>query len=158
MSRFLSVVFSQSLSVVSLLSFSLILGCQPRGETKSLPEIVQTAQARYRSALDGSSFPEKVDERLSALADDLQGLLDGQRRDKKQKISSVIANLRKLTAAAGYTSRPAFGELTNQFVGLEKQDTINENSLGLLVARTFFLLASELEGVRFQLYEREQRQ
>lgn len=140
-----------AIGILGLISTS---ACKPRGESKSLQDVVQTAQSRYRKAFDGSSFPEKVDGRLKEVTSELEALLKGS-GDEKGRIGSVVSHLRALIGAAGYTSRPAFGELIDQFSAFQIQSEINKDALALVVARTFFLLASELEGVRFQLYERE---
>jgi hypothetical protein len=135
--------------------------CKPRGESKSLKEVLAESSRLYLEAFDGEPLPERVSSRLPILSKSLQQLAyEKTPADRSKLAESVINDLRALVVSAGYTTRPALGELIDQFGAVaapEGQGNTNAESVSLLVSRTFFLLASELKGVRFQLGDRETR-
>lgn len=75
----------------------------------------------------------------------------------------IAAQLLTLTSRAGYTSRPSLGELANQYrvIASFGTSTVEQTALGtgelstgaiaLLAARTYSLLASEVETTGFQV-------
>lgn len=132
--------------------FALILiaaiGCAPRGETKSLDEILQIATRRYEKALAADVDPT-TKERLAELASHLERVREGK---KVSTASTFVADeLHKLTDSSGYTSRPAMGELANQYRSIAKAGNSSEDQRILLVSRTYTLLAQELETMKFRV-------
>jgi hypothetical protein len=125
-------------------------------------EILAESSQAYRKAFDGDPLPERVSSRLPELSDALSRLTEEADLERKKALAnSVVDHLRALVVTAGYTTRPALGELIDQFGALAESDNgsvvADSETISLLVSRTFFLLASELKGIRFQLGDRELR-
>jgi hypothetical protein len=128
------------------------VGCNPRGETNSLSDVAGAAELRFSRAYDSS----EIDKTESASAASLRSVVDSLKvvggagsavaADRYQQLGR---SLDELATYAGYTSRPAIGELSEQWLGLEA--AANAPSTRLLVSRTFGVLASELEGVGFAI-------
>jgi ElaB/YqjD/DUF883 family membrane-anchored ribosome-binding protein len=147
---------------LSLLSCFLLIGCLPRGETKSLDEILSASRTRfYRSA--ESSIKENVSATLKTLAASLDSVIKNEpagstSSDLKAVKEDIAKRLEELTSRAGYTSRPALNEITKQWYAAANAvgDTTRLKAIDkLLVTRTFNLLASELRGVKFAVGERD---
>jgi len=133
------------------------IACGPRGETRSLDEVVANARELFYSNSEGKLAPE-VKEELVEVAKRLD-MVASNSNSSAQNAADIARYLDQLIAKAGYTSRPALGELFNQWTALANapEGTIYKPSERLLAARTFFALGSELEGVRFSLEEREKK-
>jgi hypothetical protein len=156
---FISLLFN--ISIIFLLTF---LGCEPRGENKSLDQVLENAISRYENIVkkaESKGLTPPVLERLTNLNTTLRSInLSDKNTYKKVVLQDIIDNLISLTPEAGYTTRPALGEIVEQYsemLSLISDKRIDVRALQLLVARTYFLLASELDGVRFQLLEREKK-
>jgi hypothetical protein len=137
-----------------------VMACQPRGESKSVNEILSLSSQAYRQAFDGEPLPERVSGRLPELSDALQRIVDETELARKQAIAgAIVDHLRSLVISAGYTTRPALGELIDQFSAIAQKDVrpnlLDDSAVALLASRTFYLLAAELKGIRFQLGDRE---
>jgi hypothetical protein len=65
------------------------------------------------------------------------------------RYGAVGKALSELTTYAGYTTRPALGELAEQWIGLKA--SAEAPSTRLLISRTYGVLASELEAVGFAI-------
>lgn len=142
-----------------LLSFALI-ACEPRGESRSLDEIFVTAKTKFASQVVGdlpaaAEVPlKKVGELLERLESSVHNPASAEYLTRD--CASMGENLDILIKMSGYTSRPALGALSASWSGLahqvsENKDNYESNAVKLLLARTMFSLASELEAVRFGL-------
>lgn len=123
-----------------------ISACAPRGESKSLSQVLESAKTRYAQA--SSSVK---DDDLSALDQSLTALIQNPSAAGAKSISD---SLRKLIVKTGYTSRPALGELIEQYqlIGFGASEMpVNSSRVKLLVARTYNLLSRELETTAFGL-------
>ena len=121
-----------------------LAACAPRGETHTLETVLHTAKARY-AALNATGLDSDASASLAKLVEGLKQMEGGQ-------APAALANqnadlLTQLESKAGYTSRPSMHELIGQFKALPS--TANAAATKLLVARTYNLLASELETTRF---------
>jgi len=146
----------------TLFLLTMVVGCKPRGESRSVADILAESSKAYRKAFDGEPLPERVSSRLPELSDALSRLTEAADLDRKKALAdAIVEHLRALVVTAGYTTRPAIGELIDQFGALaetESGSVVSDSAtISLLVSRTFYLLASELKGVRFQLGDRELR-
>jgi hypothetical protein len=157
------------------ISFMLLItlcltACEPRGETRSLNEIVDTAKEKFVALTQRKDIFDKMQpdiiEKVKSVASELMKILDTvgattnsiDKTKLQESIRTVILRLTELVQYAGYTSRPALGEIIPQFQELIDTGAYTDISkVKLLVSRAFFLLGSELEGVKFGLKEREGR-
>lgn len=157
-------------SLRALLASSVIFAvaaCEPRGETISLPQVLENSKKEFSTAV-GALDAKTVGE-LKPQLERINTLLDTMTSEKgaaslAQTSEEIAKILSQLTAQAGYTSRPALGEIAAQF--REVQESISREAKGaqeslsalkLLASRTYSLLASELQGVKFGLKEREMK-
>jgi hypothetical protein len=142
--------------VVGSLGLALVLvtgGCEPRGETKTLEEVVQVSRLQLDQAMKRDISPSALAP-LSKTREVLEALLKEARAGVETgQYEAVASLLAELAVGAGYTSRPALGELADQWRALTGSS--NRPEVRLLVSRTMSALASELEGVAFSLKERE---
>jgi hypothetical protein len=150
------------LVVAALILLVAVVGCKPRGESRSVREILSESSQAYRKSFDGEPLPERVSSRLPELSDALSRLTEDADLERKKALAdSIVEHLRALVVTAGYTTRPALGELIDQFGALAEADSgsvvADGETVSLLVSRTYYLLASELKGIRFQLGDRELR-
>jgi hypothetical protein len=151
MNRYLRTIF--------LLTVIFVFGCSPRGETLTVDQVLADAQTHF-TALMGQVDTSGMKQTLADAAASLAALAASE--PSKETLRSqgeiVIDKLATLTEGAGYTSRPALGEISTQFRALTmKEDAPSFDTVKLLVARSYNLLASELEGVKFQLRDREMK-
>lgn len=162
-----------------LLLFSALFafGCAPRGETKTLDEVLRLAKFRYDDAVERSSLSGEVEEALSEIEGHLSTLEEraGESEDRVAYLSTaraIDAGLQKLVRNTGYTTRPAFGEIIRQYQSLAYADKDRErltsvsndaepsewefssSAVKLLVARTYTLLSQELETSEFRVKPR----
>lgn len=127
------------LLLVAIISFN---SCAPRGESKTLKEIFEIQQNEFNSALAKSvNVPNEVKE--------LAKLLPMQLVEFSP--TKVIVNMDKLINKAGYTVRPAMTELRDQYKHLSKAKKANSAAIKLLVARTYSIVAEELNTTSFRL-------
>jgi hypothetical protein len=142
-----------------LVSFSSIclvavVGCQPRGESHTLEQILSDARSNY-SLVSAEPSPEvgAFLNQLKANLDKLAGLGGGG--DARDLAGEVAGILGELTQKAGFTARPAMTELMNQYKviadGTGSPVSIGAPNLQLLAARTFSLLTAELSTSKFSL-------
>ncbi len=136
-----------------------LVSCAPRGETNSLDQILESARTRYLSLGTAGVAPE-VGKSLKSIATSLADLEKPLALPQyAQKSTAVAELLAALNGRAGYTSRASLAELASQYRGMASQ--ANQGSsidakaqlarTRLLVARTYNLLASELETTGFAL-------
>lgn len=136
---------------VSALLVGAVGGCGPRGETKSLDEVLSLARDRYQTALEGVNETElrsSLDELSSRL--DMMSSTSGSLVSDAKSVSKLLADL---TNRAGFTARPALAELSGQYreVGARVVPADEQGRVKLLVTRTYNLLASELESTQFKV-------
>jgi len=149
--------FARRIPVAVAFSSSLLLaiaGCQPRGESHTLEQILTDARSAY-SSVSGASSGD-----VSAQLDVLKGKLDklagiNGGGDARELAGDVVSMLSELSRKASYTVRPGLAELTNQYRVLSNEATsavnIGAPNVKLLVARTYTSLASELKTTKFGL-------
>lgn len=140
-----------SLSSVVLVAMT---GCQPRGESHTLEQILSDARSGY-SALSVESSAE-VGTMLNQLKTDLDKLAGlGGGGDARELAGQVSGILGQLAEKSGFTVRPAMTELMNQYKAIADGSgttvSIGAANLQLLVARTFSLLTAELSTSKFAL-------
>jgi len=140
----------KAVAVVSVVSSGL-LGCQPRGESRTLEQIYSDARSSYVSGSGNAS--NEVRGTLTELAGKLDNLA-GQGvagSDVKALAGSVASSLDGLMGKIGVTARPAMAELINQYrvTSASASEGAGSPSLRLLVARTYTLLATEIRTSNF---------
>lgn len=132
-----------------------LVGCMPRGETRTLAEVLAAAQARYADASKAgvssevAAMLEKVNVDLQALtsSEDLTGAND--------EVAAIGEAIAALVSKAGFTSRTALNEIALQYrtLGGGPVETLSAAQVKLLASRTYSLLAAELETTKFGLTE-----
>jgi hypothetical protein len=135
--------------LAALLGMIIFSGCAPRGETKTLDEILARAKERFSeniARLEGLQPP--VSEALQLTAKNLDMAMSSD-RPNSDLVVSISDNLLELSAHAGIPSRAALGELRSQYRELG-HTAYTPDQLRLLAARTLTLLSSELETTRFK--------
>ena len=140
---------------VILLSVLVLSGCWTRGESRSLDEVLAMAKARYQKA-SGAGLEGGLSQILSGVQSRLEKLPNLKDPGSLKVESTEIAGtLTELITRSGYPSRPALTELVAQYRALSDRlgagAGVNEGALKLLVSRTYFLLASELQSTKFKL-------
>jgi hypothetical protein len=139
-----------SLIIFAVLSVSLI-GCGPRGETLTLDEVLANAKQRY-SRISAAGAGQDVQLVLGELQKGLDTLSSGDMSAAQTELESIATNLNKLVSKAGYTVRPSLGEMLAQYRTLSQAaaaGSLTVPQLKLLTARTYELLASEMETTKF---------
>ncbi len=128
----------------------VLSSCAPRGETQTMDEILESSVKRYEAALGGDVDP-RVKGDLSLVASYLDNILEA--REVGDSSRELAEKLYELTAHAGFTARPAIGELAKQYTQLAEQsgEGVKEGRRKLLVSRTYTILAQELETMKFAL-------
>lgn len=151
-----------------LLLFALGLsGCLPRGESKSIEELMASSKERFNASQSAAEqLSPEVKQKVQEVSNALKIL---QSRDETSRHAAAAADadraLSWLVDRAGYTSRPSIAEIAAQYRVLagDLEVVINNsgedreasspaaaaNRIKLLVARTYSLVASELETTKF---------
>ena len=147
-----------------LIASSFVIGsalalcsCAPRGETKSLDEILADSKSKFSAQIENtkSSLEQGVAESIAKLNDSLAGVLSHANKgsDVADASTPVISSLEPLILKAGYASRPALGEILMQhrvlLNDLKNGEKVSEARIKLLVARTYATVTSELESTKF---------
>ena len=138
-------------SLIAALALAVLVlnGCAPRGETRTLDEVLSTEKGRYQAARVGT-FPEGVGQAVGEVAKNIELALQG--RDSKEigkSLQQVAVNLEGLVDRAGYTSRAAMNEISEQYRALSESKAVSQAQVKLLAARTYSLLAGELTTTKF---------
>ena len=140
--------------LVFILLFS-INACSPRGESKTLAEIVAIAKKKFTEVFSSTTVEPSKKDMLVSLQKSLDQLLALDESEKlSEHASSIEKELLKLVSSAGYTSRPSMNELAKQYQGLVDGKKLGKEAFAarkLLAARTLTLLANELETTRFSV-------
>jgi uncharacterized lipoprotein YehR (DUF1307 family) len=146
-------------AILPLLIALSVSSCAPRGETRSLAEILSGSQARFAASYKGAGLSADAQKDLDGLTAALKDLLksrNGTGTGTDTAAVKVVEQMSQLAKSAGYTSRPAFFELLKQYEmiarGRQGQSKVaGSPQVTLLAARTYNLLARELETTRFKL-------
>ena len=137
--------------IISLILVLNLTACEfPRGESKSLSDVLKISQERYAAATKSLNSPE-INTQLSSIEAALNELIADPNTGRKEKATQVASALFALVQSAGQTSRPALYELAQQFVAIAKVPSAEEAQLKLLASRTLSALASEAETTGFSL-------
>lgn len=142
---------------IALFAFAILLvalqGCMPRGESYTLDEVHGWAKERYQSAV--KNFTPKSEEVKAGLVqiESLLVKLDEAKpgSDLGETTKALADALVKISPRAGFTSRPALGALSEQYRVLAGNEAVTTPQAKLIATRTYSLLASELEGIKFAL-------
>lgn len=132
-----------------------VIGCEPRGESRTIDQIFTDARSAYQaSSLNGLS--SEVSENLKSLSGGLDRLAGiGGAGDGRTVAAEVADTLSELVEKAGIPSRPAMTSLINQYRNVASTSggapALGAPNLKLLAARTYSLVGSELGAVRFGL-------
>jgi|GEM_PF-1239533 len=161
--------FFALMSALGLVWF--LTGCMPRGETRTLEQILTSAKENYMRA-PTTGVPDGSAIALKAATTDLDGLVamslagsgpsDSGPSDSVQlkpdairkKVDSLASSMEILVRNAGYTARPALGELIREYQAMSvapADSEISAATLQLLAARTYTLFASELDSTKFSV-------
>lgn len=130
-----------------------LAGCMPRGETRTLAEVLSSAQARYTDA-SKAGLPADVTAVLDKVSADLQTITS---TDDMGGVNGTVAavgeSIAGLVTRAGFTSRAALNEISLQYrmLGSDSAGTLTPAQVKLLASRTYSVLAAELETTRFAL-------
>ncbi|MCB0329215.1 MAG: hypothetical protein KDD70_06115 [Bdellovibrionales bacterium] len=165
----LKTVFFFLFATVGLFVF---VGCAPRGETKTLDEVFQIAKQRYERGITESKASSETRERLLKIVSSFDEFVNAESEAQVKNASQLISDeMQALIMNAGYTTRPALGEIVKSYRGLaypEERESpvstggdgtssepapyeLNESAKKLLVARSYTALAQELETTSFQV-------
>ena len=141
-------IFLKSLVFFTIL-FSLI-SCAPRGEHKTVDEILKISKNRFSLVADKSNIDElrKTVSLLEKLTSDSRG---SNLKTNTQEVAKLLNELNKKSA---FTVRPAMREIILQYLAIannKESDLYNFASTKLLVSKTYSLIASELETTAFRL-------
>ena len=156
--------------IVMLCVVPFLVGCWPRGETKTLGEVFEIAKERYDEAIVSAKANGETKEQLANVVKNVGGFLEASGNRQTQESAGEVSNgLSDLVVNAGYTTRPALNELAKTYrgiaapaerAGLATVDTSGDVTEGweldasakrLLAARTYTALAQELETTAFQV-------
>ena len=155
-SKFLQIILT------AIFVLATLQGCAPRGESKSLDEVLAGSKARY-SKVQNNKVPSKVEsevKEVSQLLNKIEAIVYSEpNRDTKGDISNSAGKLadaiESLIPFAGYASRPGLNELRTQLTSLAENalgDPMFYNSKAkLLIARTYIAMASEMESSAFNI-------
>lgn len=144
-----------TLFVTGALLIGGVVGCQPRGESRTVDQIFTDARSAYQSSsLNGLSSDVSANlNSLSGALDRLAGI--GGAGDGRAVAGEVADTLAELVEKAGIPSRPAMTALINQYRNVASSNgaapSLGAPNLKLLAARTYSLVESELGAVRFGL-------
>lgn len=128
------------------------MACAPRGESHSLSQVLESAKFRY-AKVQQVQVPGDLMPNLQVLVGSLESLLKNSVSSAKSDAKQVASAIDILVGHAGYTNRPAFGELLYQYLAISNGETsrVSDATIKLLVSRTYSLLASELETTQFKI-------
>lgn len=141
-----------SVKVITSIALCLLSACAPRGETKTLDDIYQSSKARF-SAVQGAAVPAEIGQPLKQVSGRLEELSAQKGSQASQTAGEVAELLAPLITKAGFTARPALGEVVSQYRMMANAagKDIETPQAKLLAARTYALLASELETTKFSV-------
>jgi hypothetical protein len=132
---------------VLVMTLAAMAACGPRGETKSLDEVLQIARDRYEH-VKGAQVAGDVRTALDQIGSDLQDLTKAPAAAKAADVAQLLSSL---GTKAAYTTRPALAELVTQYrvMGSDSASAGSPARVKLLVSRTYHMLAAEMETTKF---------
>ena len=147
-------VASRFLALVVVSGSLLVAGCGPRGESHTVEQILNDARVAYQTSSNKIATGDAVAlKSLESSLDKLAGIGGGG--DAKVIANDVANTLTNLIVRAGYTARPAMSELINQYRSVAGDKSVSSSigapNLKLLAARTYSLIAAELNTTQFKL-------
>ncbi|MBN8547829.1 MAG: hypothetical protein J0M12_00790 [Deltaproteobacteria bacterium] len=129
----------------------LSLSACPRGETKTLGQVYDGSKQRF-VAVQNAAVPQDVAQPLKDINARLEQISGQEGVQASQTASELAGLLAPLTVRAGYTARPGMGEVITEYRMLSQEGAAVKNpTVKLLAARTYSLLASELETTKFSV-------
>lgn len=147
------ITFSSIRALPILLLSCWLCSCTPRGETHTLDQILDSARARFNKvALN--AVDDSVDNQINGLVSKMESLLEKPSTIEQQgrgALTALADELGDVTTKAGFTSRPALGQVAEQYRSLSNDQKISSDQVKLLLFRTYSVLAAELETNRFGL-------
>lgn len=139
------------LLLVCVLCF--LASCAPRGETKTLDQVLADAKAEYtdvQSRASGSLPPA-----VTTITSDVEKFVSATNATDRASVASKIeSGINQVIPTAGYTSRAALTELMKQyraFAADTSGNSVSASASKMLVARTYLALASELRTTNFEI-------
>jgi hypothetical protein len=143
-----------TLSAISFAFVCSLTACTPRGENRSVDEVLKIDQARFAVAVKNAPAADtKVGGSIVQVKNKLDEMVAAATTAVPTKSGEIAGLLSGITMNAGYTSRPSLDEMVARYRELSatSSDKITVPQVKLLVARTYSLLASELETTKFAL-------
>lgn len=143
----------KTLKIISLVTCFLIAACAPRGETHTLDQVLKDAKTSFSQSFKANINDSAVKEKVTPISDKLESVLSASSQTAiKTNMQDVGIMLSKVILNAGYPSRPAMGALISQYNNMSQSAAeVSPAAVKLLVARTYTLLAAELNGMRFKV-------
>jgi len=139
--------------LVLLVLATMTAGCLPRGETRTLDEVLATARERFQR-VEQTAVAAEVAQTLKQVTARMDGTLNAAAADAaKEDLRQAGDLVDSLILRAGYTSRPALGEISAQLRALGTSPHVEASQVKLVVARAYGLLASELETTKFSIVQ-----
>lgn len=134
--------------IVSSLIVSLI-GCGPRGESKSLSEIYQRSQQRFEDGMNNASVNESIKPLLIQIAEGTKSLISES--SAKSNAVTLADILSRCGEKASPTTRQPLYELSMQLRAMSEDSTNPSPGERMLIAsRVLDAVASEIETVGFR--------
>lgn len=132
----------------------IVSGCAPRGEGKSVDEVLQSHRQKFATAMAAANVSGEARTHLDKVQTELTELVASASSAVPVKSQEIAAELRALVPHSGFTTRPALSELIDQYTvigAVTDTRTLGSSQVKLLVARTLGLLTSELETTKLAL-------
>ena len=140
-------------------------GCAPRGESKSLDEVLALARERFsavQKSVPANAMAGEASKSLDQAMKAIEGIVAASSLgEQATQAKSVEAAFSELLPNAGYTSRAALAEVQKQYGQIANQVSAEAAGLPpaadqvakvkLAAARAYTILASELETTGFNL-------
>jgi hypothetical protein len=136
-----------------LVAILLIAGCAPRGESKSLGEVIEAGKARYMAA-KGANVSDEIQTKLGVLTTKLDEVLGAAKQGavNSATLGQIDEMLSELIGHAGVTARAGMNQLSKQYRELSSSsEAASAGAVGLLVGRTYSAIGAELESTKFGL-------
>jgi len=165
-STLFGVLITRALITTAALGLVLFTsGCAPRGESKSLDEILVLARDRFSSIqkrVPTGALSAEASKSLEQVTKAIEGtIVANSTTEQAAQAKAIGVAFSELLPKAGYTSRAALAEVQKQYVQLA--ESVSSEGAGLAPAadqvararlaatRAYTVLASELETTEFGL-------
>ena len=129
-----------------------VAACQPRGETKSVDEVLSYEQQRFETL----PVDAEDESRLNSLRSSLKDILsDWNTPHLIKDINLVSKDLSDISSSISFPMKPALDEIIREYKSLGEMPSDVDFSqetgrIKLLVARTYGLLADEIASRNFK--------